>query len=122
MDKAIFKGFKALGEPTRLRIMKLLSARSMCVCELSEVLGMLQPRVSQHLRILKEVELVEETREGYWTFYSLNKEKLSDLWSKFIDFVEADLLDLQGFEKEYERLANLDKNERVKEVKERLKG
>lgn len=71
--KQICKAFKALGEPTRLKIIKMLAIQGMCVCELSEVLGMLQPRVSQHLKILKEAELVEETKEGYWVYYSLNR-------------------------------------------------
>jgi len=121
MEKNIFKAFKALGEPTRLRIIKMLSVQSMCVCELSEILDMLQPRVSQHLKILKEAELVKESKEGYWVYYSLDKERLHRLWNQFLAFLDADLKSLAGYEAELERLLTLDSNERVRDKKEKLK-
>ena len=55
---------KALGEPTRLKILRLLAIRPMYVCELNVVLDMSQPRISQHLRVLKEAGLLGETREA----------------------------------------------------------
>ncbi|KUO48763.1 MAG: hypothetical protein APF76_17920 [Desulfitibacter sp. BRH_c19] len=121
MDKALSKGFKALGEPTRLKILKILSVQSMCVCELSEVLDMLQPRVSQHLRILKEADLVVENKEGYFTFYSLNQENIVVLWDRFLEFLNVDLEILQGYEEAYIRLKDIDSNERVRSIKERAK-
>jgi len=121
VEKNIFKAFKALGEPTRLRIIKILSIQSMCVCELSEVLDMLQPRVSQHLKILKEAELVNESKEGYWVYYSLNKDRLHRLWNQFLPFLDADLNSLDGYEQELQRLLGLECNERVKATKERIK-
>lgn len=63
--------FKALSDPTRLRIMKVLESRELCVCELMQVLDMSQPRISRHLGILKSAELVNDRREGKWVFYSL---------------------------------------------------
>ncbi|MDK2986362.1 MAG: hypothetical protein PWQ96_2006 [Clostridia bacterium] len=121
MDKKLFKAFKALGEPTRLKIVKMLSFQSMCVCELSEVLDMLQPRVSQHLKILKEADLVRESREGYWVYYSLDKEKLHRLWQDFLAFLDTDLKNLPDFQLEYERLANIENNERVNRTKDNLR-
>jgi ArsR family transcriptional regulator len=122
LHKKIYKAFKALGEPTRLKIIKILSIQSMCVCELSEVLDMLQPRVSQHLRILKEAELVNENREGYWVYYSLNKENIHKLWHEFMAFLDADLKSLEGFELEYRRFAGLENNEKVNAIKNKLKN
>ncbi len=121
MDKKLYKVFKALGEPSRLKIVKMLSVQSMCVCELCEVLNMLQPRVSQHLRILKEAEVVYENREGYWVYYSLDRDKLQELWQSFQAFLNADLKSLRGFESEYDRLINLDSNERVIKTKNKLR-
>jgi len=121
VEKNIYKAFKALGEPTRLKIVKMLSVQSMCVCELSEILDMLQPRVSQHLKILKDAELVKESKEGYWVYYSLDKERLHRLWNQFLSFLDADLKGLEGYEEELQRLLNLDSNERVKDKKEKLK-
>ncbi|WP_035269305.1 ArsR/SmtB family transcription factor [Desulfitibacter alkalitolerans] len=120
MDKIFFKEFKALGEVTRVRILKVLSVRSMCVCELSQVLDIVQPRVSQHLKILKEADLVKESREGYWIFYSINKERIENVFKVFMEFLDADLRELQGFEREYQRYINLDSNEKVKKIKKRL--
>lgn len=114
------KTFKALGEPTRLKIIKMLSVQGMCVCELSEVLDMLQPRVSQHLKILKDAELVTENKEGYFVFYTLNPDKLEKTWSSFSEFLNAGIHTLPGYEKEAERIGGLSCNERVREIKEKL--
>ena len=66
--------FKALADETRLRVLKLLQQRELCVCELMQVLGMSQPRISRHLSVLKNAGLVNERRQGRWVHYSLKKE------------------------------------------------
>lgn len=68
--------FKALADETRLRVIKLLQKRELCVCELMQVLGMSQPRISRHLTVLKNAGLVDDRREGRWIHYSLRKEAL----------------------------------------------
>ena len=65
------KVFKALGDPTRLRIVRLLFERPLCVCELIFVLKMEQSRISHHLQILREADLVEDKREGRWMIYEI---------------------------------------------------
>lgn len=120
MDK-IQKAFKALGEPTRMKIVKILSRGSMCVCELSEFLNISQPRVSQHLRILKDEGLVRESRESYWVYYSLDKEVLHRLWYDFLVFLDADLQKLKDFTEVVKRMENAQCNERIKDTKEKLK-
>ncbi len=59
---------RALADPTRLRIMRLLSAMELAVGELAQVLGQSQPRVSRHIRILCDAALAERRREGSWVF------------------------------------------------------
>ena len=59
---------RALADPTRLRIMRLLSAMELAVGELAQVLGQSQPRVSRHIRILCDAGLAERRREGGWVF------------------------------------------------------
>jgi len=66
--------FKALADETRFRVLKLLQQRELCVCELMQVLGMSQPRISRHLSVLKNAGLVNERRQGRWIHYSLKKE------------------------------------------------
>jgi ArsR family transcriptional regulator len=66
------KFFKALSDSTRLRILGLLTVREMCVCEVMVALDLTQPTASHHLRILENVGLVKDRREGKWVFYALN--------------------------------------------------
>lgn len=67
--------FKALGDPTRLRIVNLLLQGELCVCDLQKILGLTQSRVSQHLFYLKGAGLVSDSRRGYRVFYSLPRDE-----------------------------------------------
>ena len=60
--------FRALADPTRLRIVRLLGAMELAVGELAQVLGQSQPRVSRHIGILCDAGLAERRREGSWVF------------------------------------------------------
>src|SRR5271168_2696469 len=61
--------FKALGDPTRLRIVALLSQAELCVCHIEAALGLPQPTVSRHLAVLRNAGVVEPERRGTWVFY-----------------------------------------------------
>jgi ArsR family transcriptional regulator, arsenate/arsenite/antimonite-responsive transcriptional repressor len=63
--------FKALSDPTRLRILRLLLRREICVCEIMFILGMEQTRVSHHMRVLREAGLAEDVRDGRWIIYRI---------------------------------------------------
>jgi ArsR family transcriptional regulator len=65
---ALFKGF---ADPTRIRILNLLAAGELCVCDLVELLVLPQPTVSRHLATLRHASLVEATREWKYTHYRL---------------------------------------------------
>ena len=67
--------FKALADETRLRILKLLETREMCVCELMVALGLTQPTASHHLGLLENAHLVKRRKEGKWVFYSVADQK-----------------------------------------------
>lgn len=62
---------RALAEPTRVRILHLLRGGPLCVGDLVDVLGILQPNASRHLAYLRRAQLVEDERRGGWTFYRL---------------------------------------------------
>jgi ArsR family transcriptional regulator len=84
--------FKVLGDKTRLRILSLLQGREICVCDLTEVLEISQPGVSQHMRRLRQTGFVKERREGQWIYYSLNMENsLIDLLLPNLPKVKGDL-------------------------------
>jgi len=68
--------FKALADETRLRIVKLLEVREMCVCEVMVALGLTQPTASHHLGILENAGLVNDRKKGKWVFYSIADQKL----------------------------------------------
>jgi ArsR family transcriptional regulator, arsenate/arsenite/antimonite-responsive transcriptional repressor len=72
LDKAALI-LKLLGDQTRLTMMKILNQHTCCVCEFVEIFQMSQPAISQHLRKLKDLGLVQEERKGQWIFYSVNK-------------------------------------------------
>ena len=61
--------FKALSDPTRLRLLNLLSEGEVCVCHLGEALRIVQPKVSRHLACLKKAGLVAARRDGLWIHY-----------------------------------------------------
>ncbi|MFQ5777415.1 MAG: ArsR/SmtB family transcription factor [Terriglobia bacterium] len=65
--------FAALGDPQRLRLACCLvvAKDGLCVCELVDTLGVSQPNVSRHLKLMKAADLVEEQREGRWVYYRL---------------------------------------------------
>ncbi|MED3575215.1 ArsR/SmtB family transcription factor [Cytobacillus praedii] len=65
---------KLLGDKTRLTMVKILDSHDCCVCEFVEIFKTSQPAISQHLRKLKDLGIVKETRRGQWIIYSLNKE------------------------------------------------
>lgn len=71
--------FKALADPTRQKIYRLLVHEELCVCELAAVFGVSQSAISQHLRRLKAVDLVQDRRRGQWVFYRGNPRSLDDL-------------------------------------------
>ena len=68
--------FKALADETRIRILKLLEVREMCVCEVMVALDLTQPTASHHLGILENAGLVKNRKEGQWVFYSVADPKL----------------------------------------------
>lgn len=76
------RGFHALGDPVRLRLLSMLAgapAGEICVCEFVGPLGKTQGTVSHHLRILGEAGLVHGDRRGKWVWYSLDRERLAAL-------------------------------------------
>jgi ArsR family transcriptional regulator len=68
---------KALSDPNRVKIIKMLQHRPLCVCEIQSALGISQPNVSNHLRILENAGLVEYYKEGLWVNYYLADGKAS---------------------------------------------
>ena len=69
--KTFTKVMKALSDPNRVKIVKMLQHKLMCVCELQEALHISQSSVSKHLKILEEAGLVDYKKDGLWVNYYL---------------------------------------------------
>ncbi|MDM8518304.1 metalloregulator ArsR/SmtB family transcription factor [Desulfobacterales bacterium HSG16] len=70
--KNFLKVMKALSDKNRVKIAKMLQHRELCVCEIQAGLGLAQPTVSKHLKILEDAEIVSSRKEGLWVNYSLD--------------------------------------------------
>jgi ArsR family transcriptional regulator len=66
------RGFKALGDPVRLRLLSLIASRAggeVCVCELTDAFTLTGPTISHHLKVLREAGLIDCQRRGTWVYY-----------------------------------------------------
>jgi ArsR family transcriptional regulator, arsenate/arsenite/antimonite-responsive transcriptional repressor len=72
ISNLIVAGFHALSDPLRVNVLELLRQRELCVCDLCDILGVSQSKLSFHLKTLKEAGLVRSRQEGRWIYYSLN--------------------------------------------------
>jgi len=96
--KELIEIFKALSDPIRLRIVRLLMEGELCVCELENILGISQSSISHQLQILRGAYLVKDRRMGKWVVYSLeDNPHLSSLspsikdWAKREEVIKEDL-------------------------------
>ncbi|TCJ16015.1 ArsR family transcriptional regulator [Rubrobacter taiwanensis] len=78
---------KAVGDPTRMRILSALMGRELCVCDIQAVLGMSQSAVSHQLRVLRARDLVKYRREGKMAYYSLADQHVVNLLRMSLEHV-----------------------------------
>lgn len=76
---SLAKIFKALGDPSRLRIIYVLSKTELCVCDIATLLDMTQSSISHHLRVLRNLNLVKFRKEGRMVVYSLDDDHVFTL-------------------------------------------
>ncbi len=97
--------FKALSDSTRLRCLLLLHRhQELCVCDLTNALGLPQPRVSHHLGNLRQTGLVQDRRQGSWTYYRLHPDLPA--WARTV--IEATFEGTSGeapYAEDHDRLA-----------------
>lgn len=77
---AVAELFKALADPTRVRLLNLLIRNpELCVCDLQANFDLSQPTISHHLSLLKKAGLVESTERGRWAFYRVRDDAIAEL-------------------------------------------
>src|SRR5213596_2644905 len=75
----VARWFHALSDETRVQIVEMLSHKARCVCELEQVLGVAQSRLSFHLKVLKDAGLLADRRDGRWMYYALNPDVIEEI-------------------------------------------
>lgn len=85
---SIGESFKALSDPTRRQILKMLKEKDLTAGEIAEQFDMKKPSVTHHLNLLKQADLVSSVKKGQHVIYSLNTTVVEDITTWFLDFTE----------------------------------
>ncbi len=105
------KLFKALSDPNRLRILKMLQSKSLCVCEITAVLNLATSTVSKHLSILRDTGFIIEEKDGKWVNYMINPKpsdpRISSVLSTLDFWISNDSLIISDKQK----IQKVDRNE-----------
>jgi len=104
----LVKLFKVLGEPTRLKIIRLLAEKELCICDIEEIMNISQPRVSQHLKILKQAGIVNERKDAQKHICTLNKQALNQFMNDFASYLQKPLDQIEDMKEEYARYIHHD--------------
>lgn len=115
------KVMKALSDPSRVKILKMLQHRDMCVCEIQAALRLAQPTISKHLKILDEAGLVGFEKDGLWVNYSLAGGKSSPYAETLLKNLRHWLDDEPAVRDIIERLAEFDREKICEKGVERQK-
>ncbi len=113
MDRLV-KIFKALGDKSRLRIVKMLQSRSLCVCEITSVLELATSTVSRHLSILKEAGIISDKKDGKWVDYHLKTDPKNIFVTAFLPLITYWLADDEQVKADLEKLKSIDQVELCK--------
>ncbi|MBK6912592.1 MAG: winged helix-turn-helix transcriptional regulator [Ignavibacteriales bacterium] len=111
MTKIDTKIFKALSDPNRLRILKMLQSKSLCVCEITDVLKLAASTVSKHLSILKEVGFIIEQKDGKWVNYMINPRPSDSRISSVISTLDFWISDDQVILSDKQKVQKVDRSE-----------
>jgi ArsR family transcriptional regulator, arsenate/arsenite/antimonite-responsive transcriptional repressor len=101
--RSLEKLFRALGDPTRLRLLNLMAEHEICVCYFTQVIGAPQPKISRHLAYLRKAGIVAARREGKWMHYrlaALSSPHVASILKSVLDALKQD----QELQRDYLRL------------------
>ena len=104
------KIFKALSDKSRLRILKMLQNKKLCVCEIRTALGLANSTVSQHLSILKDADLILDEKDGKWINYMINSNTSDKDTKNALLFVLLGLDDDETIQKDKAGIEKTDRN------------
>ena len=110
----VTKVFKALSDTSRIRILKMLEVRPLCVCEITEVLNLATSTVSRHLYILRDTEFIIDEKEGKWVNYYLNCEHKNEYIRHLLPLIRTWLPSDETILKDQKKVAAVDRNKLCK--------
>jgi len=105
------KFFKALSDLNRLRILKMLQTKHLCVCEITEVLGLATSTVSKHLSILKDIGFIIEEKDGKWVNYRINPHPSDSRISSILTSLDFWISDDKTIINDKEKIQKVDRYE-----------
>jgi ArsR family transcriptional regulator len=105
------KLFKALSDPNRLRILKMLQTKSLCVCEITDVLNLATSTVSKHLSILRDSGFIIEEKDGKWVNYMINPKPFDLRISSVLSTLDFWISDDNLIISDKQKIQKVDRNE-----------
>ncbi len=105
----VIKIFKALSDPNRLRILKMLEIRPLCVCEITQVLNLATSTVSKHLSLLRDADLICDEKDGKWVNFRLNHESHHPIVQSLLPLLQQWLPDEQVVREDARKVATVNR-------------
>jgi ArsR family transcriptional regulator len=109
MKADTIKIFRALGDQNRLRIMKMLEQRELCVCEIRTILKLSNSTVSEHLAVLRDAGLIRDAKSGKWVNYRLNKCIDNQLIQNTLQFLKQSIASEGLFKSDITKVKKVDR-------------
>jgi ArsR family transcriptional regulator len=112
--KQITKIIKALSDESRLRIICLLKHRgNICVCEITAIIGLAQPTISSHLKLLESAGLIDSYKDGLWVNYNI-RTNLDSFTAELIETLYKSLIVDKQIKSDIQKLKNVDRDKLCK--------
>lgn len=108
--RQLTKIFKALSDSNRLRILKMLEVRPLCVCEITEVLQLATSTVSKHLSLLREADLIVDSKQGKWVNYQINHSTENNYARQLLPMLQDWLPNDTMVKKDQEKVQTVNRN------------
>ena len=108
--RSLVKIFKALSDTNRIRILKMLEVRPLCVCEIREILGLANSTVSKHLSILRDTEFIIDIKDGKWVDYQLNMNITNKYTKKLLPLIKSWLPENETVVSDKEKVKKVNRN------------
>jgi ArsR family transcriptional regulator len=109
MKREYVNVFKALSDPNRIRILKMVTERELCLCEVRELLGLSNSTVSRHLTILRDAGLLLDSKDGKWVNFRLNDKSEHRFIRSVISLIQNSFDDDEAVQEDLTKVRRVDR-------------